>query len=129
MNVKLPYLREWNESRYRRACRYRELLAGAGDLRFQHESKSSTHVYHLFVIETEHRDGLQRHMEDRGIQTGVHYPTPIHLQDAYRDLGHGENDFPVSEGLAKRMLSLPMFPELTEEEIVNVAQTVRAFYE
>jgi dTDP-4-amino-4,6-dideoxygalactose transaminase len=128
LRVKLKYLPEWNQARAAHAARYALLLSGVGDLRFQTTAPFSSHIYHLLVIETGSRDALQKHLADRGIQTGIHYPVPIHLQPAYQDLGYHQGDFPVSEELATRMLSLPMYPELTQDHIGEVAGAVRAFF-
>ena len=129
LSVKLPYLSGWNERRREHAGTYRAELEGVGDIVLQERSPASRHVYHLFVIETDRRDALRAHLTERGIQTGVHYPTPIHLQDAYSDLGFGVGAFPVSERLAKGMLSLPMYPELTSEQIGSVVTAIRDFFE
>ncbi|HVD14469.1 MAG TPA: DegT/DnrJ/EryC1/StrS family aminotransferase [Actinomycetota bacterium] len=128
LSVKLRHLARWNEARARHAEVYRRLLAGVGDLVFQENAAWSSHVYHLFVIETGHRDALREHLAAAGVQTGVHYPVPIHLQPAYADLGHKQGDFPQAERLAGRMLSLPMFPELRPAQIAMVADEVRRFF-
>ncbi|HLH77277.1 MAG TPA: DegT/DnrJ/EryC1/StrS family aminotransferase [Candidatus Binataceae bacterium] len=128
LNVKLAYLRGWNQRRVKHAAAYRDLLQGVGDLGFQRCPEDSTHVYHLFIVTTDHRDELKKHLEAAGIETGVHYPIPIHMQPAYRDLGYREGDFPVTESLAARMLSLPMFPELEEVEIARVAEEIRRYF-
>jgi dTDP-4-amino-4,6-dideoxygalactose transaminase len=86
-------------------------------------------VFHLFVVETDHRDALRAHLERHGIETGIHYPIPIHLQQAYAHLGHQRGDFPCAERLAARSLSLPMYPELTSEQIGQVTAAIRSFYE
>ena len=112
LEVKLRHLPRWNEARAMHAEIYRALLSGVGDLIFQQRAPYSTHIYHLFIVETDHRDALQEHLKAVGIQTGIHYPVPIHLQQAYKGLDYGRGDFPESERLAERMLSLPMFPEL-----------------
>jgi dTDP-4-amino-4,6-dideoxygalactose transaminase len=117
LSVKLKHLNEWNEARRRHAHSYTLRLSGIPNLKIQQLNSFSSHIYHLFVVETPERDGLQQYLESHGIQTGIHYPTPIHLQPAYGDLGHVPGDFPVSERLGAQMLSLPMFPELTEEQI------------
>ncbi len=103
------------------------LLDGIGDIRFQGLVPDSTHVYHLFMIVSEHRDALQAHLTAAGIQTGIHYPIPIHLQRAYQDLGYGLGDFPHTEYLADRTLSLPMYPELQEHQIKRVATAIETF--
>ena len=129
LQVKLRRLPAWNEARARHARAYLERLEGVGDLEFQERVPKSTHVYHLFVVETDDRDALRRHLAETGIATGVHYPTPIHLQEAYRDLGYARGAFPVAERLADRTLSLPMYPELTTAQIDLVADEVKAFFE
>ena len=122
-------LAKWNEARAEHAQRYRELLAGIGDIRFQQQASFSTHIYHLFIIETGRRNELQKHLSGAGIHTNIHYPIPIHLQKAYNDLEHKEGDFPHAEQAAKRMLSLPMFPELTEAQINRVAKSIKEFFD
>lgn len=126
--VKLRHLSEWNESRAARADAYRKALDGVGDLVFQRRAAYSTHVYHLFVVETGRRTALQERLKRAGIQTGIHYPIPIHLQRAYEDLGYARGDFPQAERLAKRMLSLPMYPELNFEHLRRTAGEVEAFF-
>jgi dTDP-4-amino-4,6-dideoxygalactose transaminase len=126
--VKLRRLAAWNDARRQHADSYRRLLAGIGDLAFQDQAPDSTHVYHLFVVETGQRDELREHLGGAGIQTGVHYPVPIHLQPAYEDLGHKPGDFPNAERLAARSLSLPMFPELRQEQIAYVVDQITGFF-
>jgi dTDP-4-amino-4,6-dideoxygalactose transaminase len=129
LNVKLRYLPKWNAARADHAKKYLDLLSGVGDLVLQKHAPYSTHVYHLFVIETNERDSLQKHLNMAGIQTGIHYPKPIHLQQAYAELGYQKGDFPQSEGLAERILSLPMFPELSDDKIYQVTHEIRRFFE
>ena len=128
MTVKLRHLPSWNEARRRHADSYIAELEGIGDLAFQKRSESSTHVYHLFIVETGERDALRSFLTERGIQTGIHYPIPIHLQEAYRDLGLGPGSFPHAERLAKRTLSLPMYSELSERQIGLVSDAIREFF-
>ena len=128
LSVKLLHLPRWNKARAVHAEWYKELLAGVGDLVFQQEARYSTHIYHLFIVETEWRDALREHLSRRAIQTGVHYPIPIHLQLAYEDLGYGEGDFPETERLAKRMVSLPMFPEIRRDQVERVAKEIEGFF-
>lgn len=128
LTVKLLHLPEWNEARRRHADAYIAELEGVGDLVFQKRADSSTHVYHLFIVESDERDALRDHLTERGIQTGIHYPIPIHLQEAYADLGLGPGSFPNAEQLARRSLSLPMYPELTEKQIGLVAGAVGDFF-
>ena len=127
--VKLRRLAAWNDARREHAATYRRLLAGVGDLGFQEPAPGSTHVYHLFVVETGQRDRLREHLLGAGVQTGVHYPVPIHLQPAYQDLGHKPGDFPSTERLASRMLSLPMYPELRPDQLAYVADQVARFFD
>jgi len=129
LTVKLRYLSEWNAARASHAEKYVELLQGIGDLVFQQRPSYSTHIYHLFMIETKKRDALRDHLSTAGIQTGIHYPKPIHLQQAYVGLGYREGDFPHSEKQASRLLSLPMFPELSDDQIQHVALAVSSFFE
>jgi len=91
------------------------------------EAESGRSVYHLYVILLEERDELQKFLADKGIGTGLHYPVPLHLQDAYAHLGYKAGAFPVTEKVARRLLSLPMFPELTRDQIEYVADAVKAF--
>ncbi len=129
LSVKLPHLEEWNEARRRHAASYRELLMGVGDLVLRREPDDRIDVYHLFMVETDARDALQRYLREHGIETVIHYPVPIHLQPAYAELGHGPDSFPHTERLARRTVSLPMYPELTEEEIREVSSTIREFFD
>ncbi len=127
LRVKLRHLPSWNEARRGHAAAYRERLQGVGDLRFQEIPANCLPVYHLFVIETERRDALRDYLGERGVQCLVHYPVPIHLQPAYADLGHRRGDFPNAEFLADRILSLPIFPELTMEQIDIVCDNIKKF--
>ena len=128
LTVKLRYLPQWNEARAAHAEKYKEMLTGVGDLVFQQRAPYSTHIYHLFMVETEQRAALQKHLNAAGIDTGIHYPVPIHLQQTYADLGYSKGDFPKAERLAERTLSLPMFPELRSDQIRRVAEGVKGFF-
>ena len=128
LQVKLKYLPQWNAARARNAALYRDALAGVGDLVFQTQSPASTHIYHLFIIETAHRDALAAHLTHANIQHGIHYPIPLHLQEAYKDLGYVPGDFPQTEHLSGQMLSLPMFPELSKAQIERVASEIQSFF-
>lgn len=125
--VKLKYLDEWNDCRRQTASRYREALQDL-DLILPDERPDSRHVYHLFVVRTLGRDALRQFLHQKGVETGIHYPVPLHLQTAYRPLGHIEGDFPVSEQLAREVLSLPMFPGITSAEMGRVIECLREFY-
>lgn len=125
LRVKLRHLDAWNARRARVAAAYLEGLAGSGVV-LPHVPEWCTPSWHLFVVRSEDRDGLQRRLAARGIDTLVHYPIPSHLQAAYADLGHGEGAFPLSERLAREVLSLPMGPHLGGEEVERVIEAVRA---
>ena len=92
------------------------------------ESPNCKHVYHLYVIRVEKRDKLQSYLDESGISTGIHYPFPLHLTGAYKHLGYNRGDFPVAEKVSKEILSLPMYPELHEEQIDYVCEMIRKFY-
>ena len=138
LNVKLKHLDAWNHLRRVHAARYDELLGASFDqstrpeqgsdadslsapLSLPREMPYARHVYHLYVVQVGERDRVQRELSEAGIQTGIHYPVPIHLQPAYASLGHRSGDFPATERQAARVLSLPMFPELTDAQINQVA--------
>lgn len=125
LGVKLRYLEEWIEARRRLAKEYAAQLADSG-AHLPKERTDVRHVYHLYVIRVADRDVWRAKLTDAGVQTGVHYPIPVHLQPAYRDLGYSPGDFPVSEQAGKEVLSLPIYPELTREQISVVSGVLRA---
>jgi dTDP-4-amino-4,6-dideoxygalactose transaminase len=127
LRIKLKRLESWNESRRQNAKHYNELLSPIKGVSVPVEADGCRHVYHLYVILADDRDGLQKYLKDKGIGTGLHYPVPLHLQRAYAKKGYKEGAFPVTENVAKRLLSLPMFPELTREQIEYVADCIRQF--
>ena len=127
LRIKLKRLAAWNEARREHASRYNELLSEVPGITVPFEAESGRSVYHLYVILLEERDELQKFLADKGIGTGLHYPVPLHLQDAYAHLGYKAGAFPVTEKVARRLLSLPMFPELTRDQIEYVADAVKAF--
>ncbi len=126
LSVKLKHLDDWNNLRRAHAARYNELLKDC-DIVLPREMPYARHVYHLYVVQVEARDALQQHLAEAGIQTGIHYPVPIHLQPAYAAHELKEGAFPESEAQARRVLSLPMFPELTDEQISQVAEAIQSF--
>lgn len=126
LGVKLQHLDRWNRARRAHANVYEEELAGAG-VAIPFEAESCESVYHLFVVRSERRDALREHLTSLGVQTGLHYPIPVHLQDAYAALGHHEGDFPQAEAWARECLSLPMFAELSFGQIDQVIQGVKSF--
>lgn len=127
LRVKLQHLPEWNEARRRIARRYDSLLCGT--VRKPATAEHVTHVHHLYPIRSRDRSALQRALSARGIQTGLHYPVPVHLQPAYADLGYSAGDFPESELAAGEVLSLPLYPEMTDESVAAVADAVRESYD
>lgn len=126
LRVKLRYLEEWNQRRRHWATAYSALLEGL-DVVWPSASQFSDHVYHLYVIQVDDRDGLQRFLKANGVATGIHYPIPIHLQPAYAILGYQRGSFPVAEAATPRLLSLPLFPELSSDEVEFVAERIGAF--
>ncbi len=124
--TKLSHLDAWNERRRNLAKRYLDGLAGA-HLSLPVEAPERKHVFHLFVIRHPDREALQAHLQDRGVKTLIHYPVPVHLQEAYRFLSYTEGAFPVAEQAAKEILSLPMFPQLRDDEVDYVVEQIRDF--
>src|SRR5437588_3154755 len=120
LNVKLPHLDDWNNQRREHALIYNDLLKDRG-VGLPREMDYARHIYHIYAIQSDSRDALQKHLTAGGIQTGVHYPIPIHLQPAYASLGYRPGDLPVTERLSERVLSLPMFPELREDQQRQIA--------
>jgi dTDP-4-amino-4,6-dideoxygalactose transaminase len=128
LNVKLQYLERWNEARVKAAGRYRENLATHPSIVLPEQTAHSSHVYHLFVIQIEgNRDAIIEQMAHKGVQCGIHYPLPLHRQQAYDRLGYKEGDFPRAEAIAKRIISLPLFPEITGEQIDYVCECLTSF--
>jgi dTDP-4-amino-4,6-dideoxygalactose transaminase len=123
LRVKLKRLDSWNAARREHARRYDRLLAHSRVV-LPVEADQAEPVYHLYVVRVKDRDGLRAYLEDRGIATGIHYPIPVHLQLAFRDLGYGNGSFPVTEEYAAQILSLPMYPELKPSSIEYVATTI-----
>ena len=132
LRIKLRHLPEWNEKRRQNAFLYNDLLTrnskpATSDITVPYEPLWSKAVYHLYIIRTKRRDELQKFLSDNGIGTGLHYPIPLHLQKAYTYLGYGEGDFPVTERVASEILSLPMYPHLTEQQILYVIDRIKEF--
>jgi dTDP-4-amino-4,6-dideoxygalactose transaminase len=126
LRVKLKYLDEWNRRRQEIAAFYLQNLAGTG-LTMPTVPATNAHVWHLFVVRSPRRDALQKHLQDAGIGTVIHYPVPPHLQKAYQELDLPEGRFPISEALHREVLSLPMGPHLTEAQAAAVVKAVRQF--
>ncbi len=124
LRVKLRHLDDWTEARRNHAAQYDKLLAKA-DVITPTVMPYSYHVYHIYAVRSRSRDVLQQRLHEQGIQTGIHYPIPVHLQPAYADLGYQVGDFPHSELAAQEVLSLPMYAELTPEQIQTVSESLQ----
>ena len=124
LRVKLRHLDAWTNQRRAVVGQYNELLADCSVQR-PPEMPWGRHVYHVYTLRSEDRDGLQASLQADGIQTGIHYPVPVHLQPAYADLGYGRGAFPAAEEAARQVLSLPLYPELSSEAVAEVAAAVK----
>jgi len=126
LSAQLPYVHEWNDKRSEIAAKYTE---GLKDLVVTPvEAPGFKHVYHLYVIQTAYRDELQAYLLERGVQCLIHYPIPAHLQQAYQFLGYKAGSLPTTEHIVNRILSLPMFPEMTDDQIEQVIDGIKSFY-
>ena len=126
LRVKLKHLDHGNDERRRKATFYTKGLKGTGVV-CPEEKASVRHVYHLYVVRAKKEGSLKTFLEKRGIGTLIHYPIPIHLQQAYKHLGYARGDIPVTEACAREILSLPLFPELTDSDIETVVLAIREF--
>jgi dTDP-4-amino-4,6-dideoxygalactose transaminase len=126
LSVKLPFLNGWTLQRQEIAGWYDHALSGINNIVLPYTIQGATHVYHLYVIRTKYRDELQKHLAQNGIGSLIHYPIPPHMQGAYQHLGFKEGDFPIAEEIAKTCLSLPMFPGMTEENVSEIAKTIKS---
>jgi dTDP-4-amino-4,6-dideoxygalactose transaminase len=124
LSIKLRHLDEANSLRRKHVLEYNQAFAGIDEVLTPFEAKYAQHVYHVYAIRVQERDAVLRHLQEKGVGCAVHYPVPIHLQGAGRNLGYTRGAFPIAENLAEEFLSLPMFPELTEEQIEYVARCV-----
>lgn len=127
LSVKLRHLAEWNRQRQEAAARYNQMLLSADRVVTPHCPSWSRPVHHLYVVRVADREGLQKHLADAKIDTGIHYPIPLHLQDAYKAFGFKNGDFPVTEKVALEILSLPMYPQLQAEAQSRVVQKIQEF--
>lgn len=127
LRAKLPHLAEYNELRRSHARMYTELLAGTPVVT-PPERPENQHIYHMYVVQAPRRDELQAWLKEHGIGTGIHYPVPIHLQNSLSNLGGKKGDFPVTEKVVDQILSLPMYAELTDEQIKGVSESIHSFY-
>jgi dTDP-4-amino-4,6-dideoxygalactose transaminase len=123
LRVKLRYLESWTKARQSHAKQYDEQLANSG-VQLPKVMPYNRHVYHIYAVRTTQRNALQQQLQQQGIQTGIHYPIPVHLMPAYADLGYQVGDFPQSELAANEVLSLPMYAELRESQCEKVIKTI-----
>jgi dTDP-4-amino-4,6-dideoxygalactose transaminase len=133
LEVKLRHLDRWSEARAANADRYDRWLAetgviASGRVRLPHRDESSTHIFNQYTLRVEDRDGLRKHLAERGIGHAVYYPVPLHLQECFRELGYREGSLPRAEQACREVVSLPVFPDLTEEQQRRVVGAVAAFY-
>lgn len=126
---KLKYLDEWNEMRRKHARMYTSFLQKIPEIKIPQEAKYAYHVYHIYLIECKNRDGLRSYLKEKGIEVNIHFPIPIHLQQPYKQQGYKEGMFPITEEKASSILSLPMFPELTELEIRYICKSIQDFFD
>jgi len=127
LNVKLKYLPKWNESRRKNAQLYNNLLADVEGVITPIEADYAKHVYHIYAIRCNKRDALINTLLKKEVFCGIHYPVPLHLQDAYKSLGYSKGSFPIAERCAKEVVSLPMFSEITQEQIEKVVKEIKHF--
>ncbi|MDP8212478.1 MAG: DegT/DnrJ/EryC1/StrS family aminotransferase [Candidatus Zapsychrus exili] len=124
LNVKLKHLPEWTKNRQKNAAKYNELLKDSGIVT-PFEADNADHVYHLYIVRVSNRDELREKLSEAGIESGIHYPIPIHFQDVYANLGYKKGDFPLTEEYSEQILSLPMFAELEDEEIEKIVDVLK----
>ena len=128
LSVKLKYLNEFTKQRMEIASWYDESLKGIDEIILPYTHQDASHVYHLYIIRTTRRDELKSYLAEKGIGTLIHYPIPPHLQEAYKNLGFKKGDFPIAEELANTSLSLPLWPGMTESQVLEVSATIREFF-
>jgi len=128
LNVKLKYILQWNQKRHENALIYNNLLKDIPQIAIPKIRDHASHIFHLYVIRAERRNELQEYLHENGIQTAIHYPTPLPLLEAYKHLSCSETDIPVASSYMNKILSLPMFPELAKEEIEFVSKKIKEFY-
>lgn len=128
LNVKLRYIEQWTAKRQQRAALYSQLLESCSEVVLPKIAATNQHVYHLFVIRCRNRDKLREYLTHKGVETGLHYPLPLHLQKAYAGLGYQSGSFPTAEQLSGEILSLPISEQLSEDEAKYVSKCIKAFY-
>ncbi|MBN1696512.1 MAG: DegT/DnrJ/EryC1/StrS family aminotransferase [Spirochaetales bacterium] len=128
LSIKLRHLADWTNIRREKAAMYVKLLGNNGNITLPYVAPQAEHVWHLFVIQIENRDEIKQKLSEAGISCGIHYPIPLHLQPAYRYRQYKKGDFPVSERLSQRILSLPLWPEIKAEQIECVCDVLHSVY-
>jgi dTDP-4-amino-4,6-dideoxygalactose transaminase len=128
LNVKLKYLQGWNDARRKHAKDYAAGLSAVKEFIVPQEAAYAKHIYHIYAIRVKDRDKLMAYLTEKGIACGIHYPVPIHLQEAYSFLKKDKGSFPVAEKCAEQYLSLPMFAELSDEQVSYVVEQIKEYY-
>jgi len=131
LNIKLKYLGDWIEKRRKVASLYDKLFSYDGldeFIKMPKENKNGKHSYYMYVVRAKNREKLQNYLKENGIESGIHYPLPLHLQPAYKHLGHKKGDFPITEKVSNEILSLPLYPEITNEQVDYVVNNIKKFY-
>jgi dTDP-4-amino-4,6-dideoxygalactose transaminase len=128
LSVKLKYISEWNSKRLQNAILYNRLLTSINNIVAPKIRKNVTHIFHLYVVRAASREGLQKYLEEKGITTAIHYPTPLPFLPAYKYLDHKPSDFPVAFDYMNKILSLPMYPELMADQISYIVDAINLFY-
>ena len=125
LRIRLRRLAQWNAARRQAAARYAELLSDIDEISLPEILPGNEHVWHLYVIRVARRNHVLKYLHDHGIQAAIHYPVPVHLQTAFRNLGYAPGDFPITEAAAEQILSLPIYPQITPEQQRRVAEVIR----
>lgn len=128
LNVKLKYLADWNAKRAYNASLYSKYLSEVEEVKTPQTASNRDHIFHLYVVRVKEREKLQKFLLEKGVTTIIHYPIPIHMQEAYNNLGYSTGAFPITEAFASEIVSLPMFPELSEEQIKYTSDMIKEFY-
>jgi len=125
LSAKLKRLDQWNRMRQQVAAWYQDELAGVSGVRLPKVGEDRSHVYHLYVVRVAGRDRVLERLNEEGVGSLIHYPIPVHLQPAYQDAGYKKGDFPVAEQIASEIISLPMFPHMSREQVKGVADVLK----
>lgn len=131
LNVKMNYIEKWTEARRGTAAKYTEHLSSFNpvELVTPYHPDYVNPVYHLYIIRCKQRDELMKYLNEKGVQTGLHYPMPLHIQNAYKYRGYKNGDFPAAEKGCSEILSIPIFPEITDEQVNYICDTIKSFYD